>query len=183
MLALWDLRLGQQIALLSEEAAGAAVSITPDGTRALALFGDRCVVYSPEEQNELGHLALIGKPPIAMAPDSSACVIAGNGELHWLRLKPTLELTATVKSAVDAAVTTLAFNATATLVASADDDGTLQVWDARPAAIAPFSTDAALTTCTFVGANTICAGNSVGRLHLLHLEGWRCLRPTRRILA
>jgi WD40 repeat protein/tetratricopeptide (TPR) repeat protein len=178
VLTMWDLKRGEPIATLSEKAGDAAVAMTPDGSRALALSGGLCTIYSPADGKEVEQFELKSRGPVAMARDSSSCVIAGEEELYWIQLKPTAKVLHAEKSSVESRVLGLAFNYDATLIASVHEDGTLQLWQAYSRPVARFCAEAALISCSFVAPNVVCAGDAIGRLHVVALEGYELSEKT-----
>jgi WD40 repeat protein len=173
-LKVWDLATGGVLHTLEGHSNFVSgVALSPDGKLAVSTSGDHTLkVWDPYTGGLLrtmkGHTESVYA--IAISPDGLRAISAAGD--HTLRVWDLLTgawlctLTGHSGSLAGVAVTP-----DGRRVVSASRDQTLMVWDLDAGApLAAFHCDASPRCCTVAGGQTILAGDSGGRLHILQFE-------------
>jgi WD40 repeat protein len=174
-LKVWDLETGCALRTLEGHSDCVwGVAVTPDGRRAVSASRDRTLkIWDLESGGALrtleGHSGYV--LGVAVTPDGKRMVSASGDntlkvwDLETGRILRTLE--GHSDFVLDVAVTPNGRRAV-----SGSEDKTLRVWDLETGlALATFNCDASAQCCTFASNRQIIAGDAVGRLHFLLLEG------------
>jgi WD40 repeat protein len=176
-LKVWDLENGQEIWTLRGHASGIkAIALTPDGRRAVSTSSDHTLkVWDLERGREVrtlqGHVG--GVKVIALIPDGRRAVSTSSDRtLKVWDLENGQEIWA-MRSHADR-IDAIALTPDGCRAVSTSSDRTLQVWDLESGSlIATFTGDSFMfSRAISPDGRTIVAGEALGRIHFLRLEGY-----------
>ncbi|MBA2244751.1 MAG: hypothetical protein H0W11_07320, partial [Gemmatimonadetes bacterium] len=175
-LKLWDLESGAELRILSGHSGWVnAVAITPDGRQALSASDNLTLkLWELESGAELrtlrGNSGLVSA--VAITPDGRQALSASDDRtLKLWDLESGAELRTV--SGHSGPVNAVAISPDGRQALSASGDRTLKLWDLESGReIAIFSADALVLCCAVTpDGKTIVAGDALGRLHFLRIEG------------
>jgi WD40 repeat protein len=169
-----NLRTGKILSALRHKEAVTAVALTPDGRRVITASRDQTLkifdlMSGKEERVLTGHLGPIRV--LAVTPDGDQ-VLSGSddGTLKLWKLQNMEEVRTFFGHS--GPVTALAVRSDGRLAISASHDHSVKVWELSSAnIITSFVTDFPLSACCVTNGGVVVAGDILGCVHFLTLEG------------